>query len=93
MIITNEKEYIQKHDLPIFLTEIKDGNNKENKQLPIEKVKAELENNDLTSLMKSMEKQIIKDKVDETNGNIAEAARRLGVSRQNLEYRIKKYKI
>ena len=93
MIITNEKEYIQKHDLPIFLTEIKNGNNIENKQLPIENVKAELENNDLTSLMESMEKQIIKDKVDETNGNIAEAARRLGVSRQNLEYRIKKYKI
>lgn len=86
MIITNE-DYIGKENLPVFLTEIK------GKSLPIERVKEELEDKDLTSLMENMEKQIIRDKVEETNGNIAEASRRLGLSRQNLEYRIKKYKI
>lgn len=91
MIVTMEDEYIQKENLPIFLTE-KNNINKDN-QLPINKVKEELETKDLTTLMENMEKQIIKDKVRETGGNIAEAARGLGVSRQNLEYRIKKYGI
>ena len=91
MIVTMEDEYIQKENLPIFLTE-KNNINKDN-QLPINKVKEELETKDLITLMENMEKQIIKDKVRETGGNIAEAARGLGVSRQNLEYRIKKYGI
>ena len=91
MIVTMEDEYIQKENLPIFLTE-ENNINKDN-NLPINKVKEELETKDLTTLMEDMEKQIIKDKVSETGGNIAEAARGLGVSRQNLEYRIKKYSI
>lgn len=93
MIITMEEEYIQKKDLPIFLTEVTGQAVDKSRKLPIEQVKEELETKDLTSLMENMEKQIIKDKIKETDGNIAEAARRLGLSRQNLEYRIKKYNI
>ena len=91
MIVTTEDKYIKKDNLPIFLTEKKDV--KKDNELPIDKVKDELETSDLTSLMENMEKEIIKDKIEDTGGNIAEAARRLGLSRQNLEYRIKKYKI
>lgn len=93
MIITMEDEYIGKEDLPIFLTEVIEKDINKNKELPIEQVKEGLETNDLTSLMENIEKQIIKDKIKETGGNIAEAARRLGLSRQNLEYRIKKYEV
>nr|WP_300003010.1 sigma 54-interacting transcriptional regulator [Tissierella sp.] len=91
MIITDEKDFIQRSNLPVFLTEIEDNTSSE--QLIIENVQEELEKQDLTSLMERMEEQIIREKVLETNGNIAEASRRLGVSRQNLEYRIKKYDI
>lgn len=91
MIVTAEDKYIKKENLPIFLTDRTDV--KKDGELPIDKVKDELETSDLTSLMENMEKQIIKDKIKDTGGNIAEAARRLGLSRQNLEYRIKKYNI
>lgn len=91
MIITREDKYIKKENLPIFLTDKNDINKSE--KTPIHRVTEELETNDLTSLMENMEKQIIKDKIKDTSGNIAEAARRLGLSRQNLEYRIKKYNI
>lgn len=93
MIITKEDKYIQKENLPIFLTE-DNQLEKNDDMLPInnmKKLEETLENSDLTSLMNNIEKQIIKDKIDETNGNIAAAARELGISRQNLEYRTKKY--
>ncbi len=94
MIVTRQEDYIKKEDLPVFLTEkIKSKNTDPIEDVSLNVIEKELENNDLTSLMENMEKQIIKGKVQETKGNIAEAARRLGVSRQNLEYRIKKYSI
>lgn len=92
MVITTEDEYIQKEDLPIFLTE-NESNTVNSKNLPLHQIEHQLKNHNLTSLMENMEQQIIKNKIDETNQNVAEAARRLGVSRQNLEYRIKKYNI
>lgn len=91
MIITGENEdYLRRENLPVFLTEL---DVEEEEGFDIANVKYELEDKNLKALMESMEKKIIKDKVSETEGNIAEAARGLGISRQNLEYRIKKYSI
>src|SRR5699024_7666396 len=92
MIITTEDKCIQKENLPIFLTEDNKLNN--NNTLPMKNIKnldETLENTDLTSLINNIEKQIIKDKINEAQGNITAAARKLGISRQNLEYRTKKY--
>ena len=43
--------------------------------------------------IKDLERQKICAVLRETGGNISEAARRLNLSRQNLQYRLKKYKI
>jgi len=41
--------------------------------------------------MKDMEKEYIIEILSEHNGNISQAAKYLGLSRQNLQYRLKKY--
>ncbi|MBQ8143175.1 MAG: sigma 54-interacting transcriptional regulator [Butyricicoccus sp.] len=43
--------------------------------------------------IRDMERQTICNVLRETGGNISAAARRLNISRQNLQYRLKKYKI
>ncbi|HLR33899.1 MAG TPA: helix-turn-helix domain-containing protein, partial [Tissierellales bacterium] len=92
MIITTGDRYIRKENLPVFLIR-SEINNKGDDILSIKNMANALENSDLTSLINNIEKQIIKVKIDETQGNVAAAARKLGISRQNLEYRTKKYNI
>lgn len=94
MIIVGNKKYIEKEHLPIFILQNQNKPSEEvEKELISEKVKEELENKNLTSLIEEMEKEIIRSTIDGTGGNVAEAARRLGINRQNLEYRVKKYNI
>jgi len=45
----------------------------------------------LKNTMKDMEKEYIIEILSEHNGNISQAAKYLGLSRQNLQYRLKKY--
>ncbi|MDQ0337404.1 DNA-binding NtrC family response regulator [Caldalkalibacillus uzonensis] len=45
----------------------------------------------LPELLEEMEKQLIMQALDETGGKVAEAARKLGISRQNLFYKMNKY--
>lgn len=40
-----------------------------------------------------MERQAVEDALRQTGGNISRAARLLGLSRQNLQYRIRRYGI
>ncbi|MGI6685297.1 MAG: sigma-54 interaction domain-containing protein [Bacillota bacterium] len=47
----------------------------------------------LKSTVEEVELKIIKRAIQESNDNINEAARRLGLSRQNLDYKIKKYNL
>ena len=47
----------------------------------------------LGGTIQDLERRTICDVLRETGGNISEAARRMNISRQNLQYRIKKYKI
>jgi DNA-binding NtrC family response regulator len=37
------------------------------------------------------EKQLIENALEETSGNVSEAARRLGITRMVMRYRMKKY--
>lgn len=94
MIIIGDNEYIDVEHLPIFILEKKELKNMEQKDNAVlEKVNVKLENKDLTTLMEEMEKKIIIDAIKNTEGNVAKAARQLGINRQNLEYRIKKYNL
>jgi len=46
---------------------------------------------DIFSEIEQREKEKIIEALSKTNGNITKAASLLGLSRQNLQYRIKKY--
>jgi DNA-binding protein Fis len=41
--------------------------------------------------LEDVEKSMLRHALDQTNGNQSEAARRLGISRDTLRYRIKKF--
>ncbi|MBM7622795.1 sigma 54-interacting transcriptional regulator [Sporohalobacter salinus] len=45
----------------------------------------------LPEFLENIEQKLIKDALNETSGNISQAARNLGVKRQSLQYKIKKY--
>ncbi|SJZ95985.1 sigma 54-interacting transcriptional regulator [Selenihalanaerobacter shriftii] len=47
----------------------------------------------LPELMEDIEKRLIKEAIDDTAGNISQAARDLGVKRQSLQYKINKYSL
>lgn len=48
------------------------------------------ENQDLTTTLLKIEQEIIKNALEENKGNISQTAKALGISRQHLQYRIKK---
>lgn len=56
---------------------------------PIHKLSSE---QNLNSALLSFEKQYIEKVLDRFNGNVTQTAKHLGISRQNLQYRIKKHK-
>ncbi|MEI4802289.1 sigma-54 interaction domain-containing protein [Bacillus sp. NPDC077411] len=63
-------------------------------EFPIHPPLARWENNQsktLKNTIKEMEKEYIIEILSEHNGNISQAAKYLGLSRQNLQYRLKKY--
>lgn len=51
----------------------------------------EIDGQDLKSYVESVEKEAILKVLKESEGNINDSARKLGISRQNLDYKIKKY--
>ncbi len=47
----------------------------------------------LKTIIEGVEVETIRRVLQESNGNVNEAARRMGLSRQNLDYKLKKYKL
>ncbi|SES89052.1 sigma-54 interaction domain-containing protein [Anaerobranca gottschalkii] len=47
----------------------------------------------LPEILEKLEVEVITEKLKELNGNISKTAEELGISRQNLQYKLKKYKI
>ncbi len=47
----------------------------------------------LKDIVEAVEKETIKEVLQEVNGNVNKAARKMGLSRQNLDYKLKKYQI
>lgn len=92
MIVIGKNDYISLENLPtLILKNMNEVQDKPKNQLIVDKINENLENKNLTLIMEEIEIEIIKSALDTTKGNIAKAARLLGMNRQNLEYRIKKY--
>ncbi|WP_097027104.1 sigma-54 interaction domain-containing protein [Clostridium peptidivorans] len=79
---TMTDDIIQVNHLPKFLKDDENASEKEN-----------LDSKLLKDLMEESEKDIIRNALKRCNNNVTRAAEELGVMRQSLQYRIKKYKL
>lgn len=94
MIVVDDNDIIEKDHIPSFIVEGCDyiREEKENNNI-MERVIDEVKDRDLKSVLESVERMIITNTLKETKGNVAQAANKLGVNRQTLDYRIKKFNI
>jgi arginine utilization regulatory protein len=87
-------EKIEVGDLPGYIKERLDQNRNINSKISVEN---DIENlNDLPSLdlyLEEIELNLIKNALEKTNNNISAAARELDISRQSLQYKLKKYNL
>ncbi|GGI17501.1 sigma-54 interaction domain-containing protein [Gottfriedia solisilvae] len=97
-LVENETTITSFHLPTRFFNEVSSMNN--NLTKPLEKLQAKKTNNEnqddhfnLKSTLLDKEKQHILTVLSEQNGNITKAAKILGISRQNLQYRIRKFNI
>lgn len=92
-IMANEAPFTRRHHLPKFILE--------DREIPKEKVKKDLYhlrkddilNINLQKSLEAIEKEIIEKNLKENEKNVAQTARKLGLSRQALTYKIKKLNI
>lgn len=52
-----------------------------------------VQNRSLNDLLSEYEKKIVEDAIKRNNGNVSQAAKSLGISRQNMNYRLNKFNI
>lgn len=90
-LIIDETE-IQTHHLPVRFRKRYHNNNDDSKGNTITD-KPKTVSKTLHDKIGEVEKAYIKEVLSENNHNITQAAKTLGVSRQSLQYRIKKFKI
>lgn len=92
MIIIGDKQTIELNHIPVFILESKvDIKHHDETKIMLENISSELENRDLKTLLEDVEQLVIEQTLEKTRGNVAQAAKQLGINRQNLDYRIKKY--
>lgn len=94
-IIPENKETIEISDLPNYIIPLEEEKKtKEELENKTEKDNKILENHQgIFEALKTEEKMVILETLKHTQGNIAKAAEKLGMSRQKLYYKLKKYKI
>jgi arginine utilization regulatory protein len=63
----------------------------EDKKSSLSTIPKSIKNGTLKTIIEGVEMETIKEVLREANGNVNEAARRMGLSRQNLDYKLKKY--
>ena len=83
MNIINEDKYIKEDYIRPFLMSIDNKNG----------VKLKNSNSSLPERLNEIEKGIILKTLETTEGNISQAARKLGIKRQSLQYRLNKHEI
>lgn len=92
MIVSGDEKNIKREHIPPFILGDTIDIEEENELDKIfNNVSEELESKNLTTLLEDTEQMIINKVLDKTRGNVAQAARELGINRQNLDYKIKKY--
>lgn len=93
IIIIGDEEVIEIDHIPVFIMESKAniGGNKGTLNTLYNSIDAELENKDLKSILEDVEWKVINRTLERTKGNVAQAAKELGTSRQSLDYRIRRY--
>ncbi|MBQ2765005.1 MAG: hypothetical protein IJF43_08225, partial [Firmicutes bacterium] len=65
-------------------------------QLPLEEYRYQMvdsENGDLNDLLNAYERKIIENAIRKCRGNVSRAAKSIGISRQNMNYRLNKFGI
>lgn len=92
MNIIGEGQLIEREHVETFLIE-KDEDIVKGEKTEEDKVVVNDNDMVLTEELNEIEKKIIKETLQTTGGNITEAARKLGIKRQSLQYRLRKYNI
>lgn len=93
IMVDSDKKELEFNDLPDLIKDfyqeeaIKDEGQAHSETLYIE------EDQGIDDHLKEIERNIIIDQLEKCDGNVTRAADRLGLSRQTLDYRLKKYKI
>lgn len=95
MIVMGDRDFIQKKDIPAFI--IDNCNNIKNDNLKdkdiFEQVTDNLKSTDIKTILENVEEKIIYKSLNENKGNVAKTAKELGINRQTLDYRLKKFNI
>lgn len=89
-ILREDEEFITFKQLPMTLVNYYKNNSQ---HLPRTNENAALDNAPLPKMLKEKEKREILVALETTSGNISQSARMLGMSRQNLQYKIKRFNI
>ncbi len=92
-IIGNDKIIKLEHIKPFLLK--REESHKENEEIQSADIRLKKSDSEfsLPRKLDEIEKKIIIETLDKTDGNITKAARKLGLKRQSLQYRINKYNI
>jgi arginine utilization regulatory protein len=94
-LIENETTISTSHLPSRFFNELNISTNKTNQQSDNVSIQSETEiaSSSLKNTLLNKEKDHILSVLNEHNGNITQAAKKLGISRQNLQYRIRKFNL
>ena len=95
MIVMGEEDFIQKKHIPTFIVDSYESI--ELKKLEsdnlLEQVTDDLKTTDIKTILENVEERIIHKALKENKGNVAKTAKKLGINRQTLDYRLKKFNI
>lgn len=88
--LEEEERHLRKNHLPEYIIEAGVKLHKEEEPKETEDVRAE---KTLNEQLEMHAESIIRDTLLKTHGNVTQASKLLGISRQNLQYRVRKHKL
>ncbi|NTW04578.1 MAG: sigma 54-interacting transcriptional regulator [Peptococcaceae bacterium] len=91
MNMVEDEEIINREHLSALFNEQINQDHPDDKILSFAMASNNLKTGTLKTIIEDVERETIQEVLREVNGNVNEAARRMGLSRQNLDYKLKKY--